>query len=153
MPEPFVVRPPVDDDFAAWQELYAGYADFYRTPLAADTAERLWHWLIDPQHVVEGLVCHAAHEQRPVGLLHFRACPHPLSASVIGFVDDMYIDTPHRGAGVADALVTALAQQAERRGWARLRWVTQADNGRGRALYDRYTGGPSEFIMYDWRQP
>jgi len=47
-------------------------------------------------------------------------------------------------------LFTALRDHAERRGWTAFRWITQHFNGRGRAFYDRYTGGPTDFIMSQW---
>jgi len=51
-----------------------------------------------------------------------------------------------------DALIIALKDLAAKRGWPVIRWITQHFNERGRAFYDRYTGGPSDFIMYQWNQ-
>lgn len=148
----FRTSAPQAADRGDWEKLYTGYAVFYGTELTPAIAERVWGWLLDADHVLEGLLAHDAAGQC-VGLIHIRACPHPLSGSTIGFVDDMYVAESARGSGVADALVDGLARLAQIRGWQRVRWVTQHYNARGRALYDRVTGGPSDFIMYNWANP
>jgi hypothetical protein len=47
-------------------------------------------------------------------------------------------------------MFAALKDLAATRGWPTIRWITQHFNERGRAFYDRYTGGASDFIMYQW---
>ena len=130
-----------------WRALFEGYAEFYKTSLTDGIADQVWEWLLDPDHVFEGLI--ARDEQgKARGIAHVRACPRSLSGCDIGFVDDMFVDPDARGSGAADALVTRLRELAAERGWPSIRWVTQHFNERGRAFYDRYTGGPSDFIMY-----
>ena len=142
------VRSLIEADRWSWQGLYAGYARFYNALLSDEIADRLWGWLLDSRHPLEGLLCLTG--TTTIGLLHLRACPHPLSAQDIGFVDDLYVDADHRGSGAADRLALAARDIAIARGWPRLRWVTQFYNTAGRRVYDRYTGGPSDFILYDW---
>lgn len=137
-------------DRSEWLSLFHGYAGFYDVPISADTAEKVWSWLLDPDHVLEGLL--VRNEQgRAVGLVHVRACPRSLSASDVGFLDDMYVAPEARGSGAADALFEGLRIMATERGWPVIRWITQHFNERGRAFYDRYTGGSSDFIMYQWK--
>jgi GNAT superfamily N-acetyltransferase len=64
----------------------------------------------------------------------------------------MFILPEARGSGAADALFSALKSLATTLRWPTIRWITQHFNKRGRAFYDRYTGGPSDFIMYQWNQ-
>jgi hypothetical protein len=45
---------------------------------------------------------------------------------------------------------TDFVANADKSEWPTIRWITQHFNERGRAFYDRYTGGPSDFIMYQW---
>ena len=137
------------DDQAVWRELFNGYAAFYGAPMNDEIAQRVWRWLHDPEHVLEGIVVEDAAGQ-VVGFVHVRACPRPLGGNEIGFLDDMFVDPAARGSGAADALFTALRELAERRGWPAVRWVTQHFNERGRGFYDRYTNGPSDFILYHW---
>lgn len=134
-------------DEAQWKQLFYAYADFYQTPMDDAIAARVWAWLLDPAHPLEGLAAKTA-DGRMVGIVHVRACPRSLGGCEIGFVDDMFVAPDARGSGAADALVLALKQLAGQRGWPTLRWITQHFNERGRALYDRYTGGPSDFIVY-----
>ena len=135
--------------FAQWRPLFAGYAEFYGTELTEAVAERVWSWLHDPEHLLEGLLARDA-SGRAVGLAHVRACPRPLSGQTIGFLDDLYVVPDARGSGAADALFDALAARARERGWPAIRWLTQEFNYRGRAFYDRYTGAKSDFLMYQW---
>lgn len=138
------------DDKAEWRVLFDGYADFYGVPMDDATADKVWGWLLDPDHVLEGMVARDGNGNI-VGLAHIRACPRPLGGCDIGFLDDMYVLPEARGSGAADALLEGLRTLATERGWPALRWITQHFNERGRAFYDRYTSGPSDFIMYQWK--
>ena len=139
------------DDKSEWRALFQGYADFYKTTMTDEVADQVWDWLLDPHHVFEGLIVRNDQGQA-LGIAHVRACPRSLSGCDIGFVDDMFVDPNARGSGAADALVAKLLDLAEERGWPSIRWVTQHFNERGRAFYDRYTGGPSDFIMYQLKR-
>lgn len=141
------ITPLADQDKTDWYRLFQGYAEFYKTSLTEEAAEKVWQWLMDPDHVFEGLIMRDANKQA-IGIVHFRACPRSLSGGDIGFVDDIFIDPESRGSGAADVFVARLEAIARERGWPLLRWVTQHFNDRGRAFYDRHTGGPSDFIMY-----
>lgn len=44
------------DDKPEWRSLFEDYAEFYKTPLTDETADQVWDWLVDPDHVFEGLV-------------------------------------------------------------------------------------------------
>ncbi|MGF1623669.1 MAG: GNAT family N-acetyltransferase [Alphaproteobacteria bacterium] len=128
--EPLAARHKAD-----WLRLYAGYAAYYHAPLTAEGAEVVWGWLTDPGHVFEGLVARVG--DRLVGLVHFRAMPSPLRASEIGFIDDLFVDPERRGSGAAEALIEGVYAVAGTRGWPLVRWITQDDNYRARAVYDR----------------
>ncbi|WP_328185274.1 GNAT family N-acetyltransferase [Marinobacter sp. OP 3.4] len=139
-------------DKPQWRTLFNGYADFYGVPMDDTIADTVWSWLLDPNHVLEGLVVRDE-GGAVVGLAHVRACPRPLGGCEMGFLDDMFVAPEARGTGAADALFEALRNLAAERGWPSVRWITQHFNERGRAFYDRYTNGPSDFIMYQWKQP
>ncbi|MFW5823389.1 MAG: GNAT family N-acetyltransferase [Marinobacter sp.] len=135
------------EDKPDWRPLFVGYAAFYRTPITDRIADEVWAWLLDPDHVLEGLMVRSQ-DGKAVGMAHVRACPRSLTGGYIGFLDDMFVVPEARGTGAADALFSRLNALAHARGWAALRWITQHFNERGRAFYDRYTGGPSDFIVY-----
>ena len=141
----------IDTDKNEWRALFDGYADFYSVVMNDEIADRVWHWLLDPTHVLEGLLTRES-TGLAVGIAHVRACPRPLGGGDVGFLDDMFVLPEARGSGAADALFAALRDLADTRGWPSIRWITQHFNARGRAFYDRYTGGPSDFIMYQWHR-
>jgi GNAT superfamily N-acetyltransferase len=147
----FNVQPLDDSDKVEWRKLFDGYAEFYTAPMDDATADRVWGWLLDPAHVLEGILVRDGHGSA-VGFAHVRACPRPLGGCDIGFLDDMFVAPQSRGSGAADALFSKLREVAVERDWPAIRWITQHFNERGRAFYDRYTDGPSDFIMYQWKQ-
>ena len=130
------ITPPRPADFAQWRQLYEGYAAFYRMPMSDETARRVWGWLLDPQHGLEALVARSA-EHGVIGLAHFRAMPRPLSGSVAGFLDDLFVAPEMRGRRIADRLISAMAELGRQRGWTLIRWLTGDNNYRGRGVYDR----------------
>ena len=128
------IRRPGTADFAQWSRLYAGYAAFYGVEQTEAMRARVWSWIHNPEHEVEGLV--AETEGALVGLAHFRAFARPLSASVGGFLDDVFVDPAARGSGVAKALIGAVEAEGRSRGWTVLRWITAENNYRARSVYD-----------------
>ncbi len=142
------IRPVGAQDRAGWEALYKGYADFYRVEQTAEMRERVWSWLMDPGHEVEGLVAEAP--QGLVGLAHFRPFSRPIAASVGGFLDDLFVLPDMRGQRVADALIEAVAAEGRARGWSIIRWITAEDNYRARGVYDRLATR-TNWVTYDIR--
>ncbi|MFF9851074.1 GNAT family N-acetyltransferase [Streptomyces litmocidini] len=142
-----VIRPVREGDFDQWRALYRGYADFYRVEQSEEAARLVWSWIHDPAHEVEGLVAEAA-DGRLVGLAHFRPFARPLSASVGGWLDDLFVAPADRGSGVADLLLDALRGIGAERGWSVVRWITADDNHRARSVYDR-VATRTMWVTYD----
>jgi GNAT superfamily N-acetyltransferase len=130
-----------------WERLYAGYAAFYQVEQTPEMRARVWGWIQDPDHEVEGLVALGA-DGRAVGLAHFRAFARPLAASTGGFLDDLFVAPEARGSGAAQALIEAVAAIGRERGWSVVRWITAEDNGRARAVYDRLAAR-TRWVTYD----
>jgi len=130
------IGPPRPEDKADWRRLYDGYVIFYKRQPSDEVAETVWRWLHDSAHVLEALVARDA-SGRVVGLAHFRAMPRPSTGSMAGFLDDLFVDPGHRGAGVADRLIGRMKEIAKERGWTVIRWLTADDNYRARGVYDR----------------
>lgn len=143
---PSIVRPePAHRD--AWNRLYTGYATFYGVTQTEAMRDKVWSWLLDPAHPVEAYLA-VVEDRGPVGLAHFRAFARPLSATTGGFLDDLFVEPAARGTGVADALITAVAEEGRRRGWSVIRWITAADNARARSVYDRIAVA-TPWVTYD----
>jgi len=131
------IRPLTTQDRAGWEPLFKGYGEFYKRPVSPETADRVWSWLMDPAHVVEGLIVLDDHG-KAVGMAHFRALPRPLAGQTAGFLDDLFVDPAARGARVAAAILDRLKEIGRERGWALFRWLTADDNFRARGVYDRH---------------
>lgn len=129
------IRKPMAADRARWEELYAGYADFYRVVQTAPMRARVWDWINDPTSEVEAFV--AETPSGLVGLAHFRQFARPLAAATGGFLDDLFVDPAARGSGAARALIEAVSDEGRTRGWTVIRWITADHNYRARGLYDQ----------------
>ncbi|WP_323009783.1 GNAT family N-acetyltransferase [Paracoccus sp. (in: a-proteobacteria)] len=142
-----IIRAITAEDAEAWRKLYSGYANFYSTPMADDILDRTWAWLLDPAHPLEGLIALTDGGQL-VGLVHYRPFPKPLFGQDAGFLDDLFVDPGRRGSGVGRALINAVATAARERGWPLVRWITAADNGPARRLYDDVAKA-TPWVTYD----
>ncbi|WP_119165077.1 GNAT family N-acetyltransferase [Algihabitans albus] len=138
-------RPPVAADKDRWAELFRGYMTFYDVPPEEAVVERVWAWLFDPDHEIEGLV--AELEGRIVGLAHYQPMARTLGANEVGYLSDLFTDPNVRGRGIGRALIDATLEASCHRGWPLLRWLTQEFNYAGRRLYDTYAPR-SDFIVY-----
>ena len=134
-------------DHADWARLYAGYAEFYKVAQTGAMRAKVWGWLHDPACEVEGLVAVDA-AGRVIGIAHFRPYHRPLSASVGGFLDDLFVAPDARGSGAAQALIAGIEAIGRSRGWSVIRWITAADNSRARAVYDRVAAA-TPWVTYD----
>jgi ribosomal protein S18 acetylase RimI-like enzyme len=143
MSQPTTVRALRLEDKRSWRRLYRGYIRFYG--VAEADIDIVWSWLIDPHHVLRGLL--ALRDGRAIGLAHYRAVPRPLHGSVAGYLDDLFVEAAARGSGAADALMGALRHIAASHRWTEVRWITRSDNARARAFYDRYAEA-TDLITY-----
>ncbi len=141
-----IIRKPTDADRAEWETLYAGYAAFYKVTQTPEMRATVWGWIHDPVQQTEGLV--AELDGQLIGLTHFRPYSRPLSASIGGFLDDLFVDPAARGSGAAQALIDAVCDTGRARGWTVIRWITAEDNYRARGLYDR-VADRTKWVTYD----
>ena len=141
------VRPLAVGDQPDWARLYAGYADFYKVVQTDAMRATVWGWLLDPVCEVEGLVAVDA-AGRVIGIAHLRGFRRPLTASIGGYLDDLFVDPDARGSGAAQALIAGVEALGRARGWSVIRWITAADNTRARAVYDRVALA-TPWVTYD----
>lgn len=131
-------------DRAAWETLARGYMDFYQTSQSATAYEATWRRLTSGS----GPDAFAARiGGRLVGIVHYLFHAAVWTHDVC-YLEDLYVDEPFRGRGVARALIERVAQEARERGASRLYWHTQNENRRARALYDKVAAF-SGFIRYE----
>jgi GNAT superfamily N-acetyltransferase len=134
-------------DRAAWQALYTGYGEFYEAPLSQENADRVWGWLLDPQHESFALVA-VDDDDRPIGLAHYREFARPLAGRTGIHLDDLFTAPDARGSGAASALIARLKDLATERGCDVVRWITANDNATAQRLYDRLATR-TEWVTYD----
>lgn len=140
------VREPTDKDFFAWLDLYAGYGDFYSTPLTDDKAVLVWSWLTDAAHEENAFVA-VADGGDLVGLAHYREFARPLAGGRGLFLDDLFVAPAQRGRGVGRSLISAVKERAESLGLNTVRWITGSDNQTAMKLYDTVADRTS-WVMY-----
>ena len=122
-------------DKEQWQELYKGYANFYKVEMNIQILEKVWFWLNDKNHEVNGIVYEI--DGNIVALAHYRRMPRPLKGQDIGFLDDLFVEPIHRGKKIGEKLLNELKNISKSKGWGLIRWLTHDDNLRAKALYDR----------------
>ncbi len=141
------VRRVDDDEFFTWLDLYAGYGEFYETPLTDEKAVLVWSWLTDPSHELEAYF--ALNEAgEPIGLAHVRVFSRPLAGSRGLFLDDLFVAPDARGEGAATAILETLRTRALDEGLSVVRWITAADNEAAKRVYDRLAQ-KTEWVTYD----
>lgn len=143
----FYLRALRAEDLDEWRTVYAQFAEHYTVPVRVEDQDRVWSWLMDPDHPLEVLAA-IDPEGRIRGLAHFRAFPRPLAGSTGCFLDDLVVDRSAHGSGAADALLHGVRQIAAERGWTVVRWLTADNNYRARRLYDAFALR-TMWVVYD----
>jgi len=134
-------------DREAWSALYAGYADYYQVTQTEQMRDTVWSWLHDSTHEVSGFI--AVNETGDaLGLAHYRPFARPLSATVGGFLDDLFVSPSARGHEIGKLLIAAVVEVAREKNWSVVRWLTAEDNYRARSSYDKIAT-KSKFLTYD----
>ena len=107
------VRRVDDNEFFTWLDLYAGYGEFYETPLTDEKALLVWSWLTDS--VARAEAYFAVNEAgEPIGLAHVREFARPLDGSRGLYLDDLFVSPDARGEGAATALLESLRDAGPR---------------------------------------
>ena len=122
-------------DKEQWENLYEGYAKFYKVEMNKTILKTVWNWIHDKNHEVEGIVYEI--NNKIVGLAHYRKMPRPLRGQEIGFLDDLYVDPDYRRKGIGEKFLNYLKELSKSRGWNLIRWLTHDDNIKAKSLYDR----------------
>jgi GNAT superfamily N-acetyltransferase len=131
-----VVRPIAGSDRVAWEQLFVDYGVFYETTIGASVVSGVWRWLMDETHEVRALVA-VADDGTLVGFANYRRYARSFTAADGWNLDDLYVSPAARGAGVATALIEAVADACGAAGGGTLRWITAASNETAQRVYDR----------------
>ena len=128
-----------------WNVLYAAYADYYKVEQDQEMRDRTWSWIMEGR-----IICLMAvnEEGRPVAFAHIREFLRPLSSTVAGYLDDLFVDSSQRGGGAVELLFDAAKALGREKSWSVIRWITRDDNYRARSVYDR-VATRTNWITYD----
>jgi GNAT superfamily N-acetyltransferase len=133
------------DERAAWQPLWKGYLDFYRTSVKPEVYDATWARLHDPHEpmwLLGGYV-----DGSLLGIVHYL---YHRSCWTIGdycYLQDLFVAEAARGRGLGRALIEAVYSEARAAGASRVYWLTHETNTTARALYDTLADRPG-FIQY-----
>ena len=141
------IRPISTSDFESWSILYSTYADFYQVNQTEEMRNQVWSWLHKPNHEVKGFIA-VNDEGVAVGLAHYRTFSRPLSATVGGFLDDLFVTPTARGNEVGKKLIEAVTKVGKEKNWSVIRWITAEDNYRARSTYDKLAN-QTKWVTYD----
>lgn len=141
------VRPLGDKDFFSWLGLFEGYSEFYESELTDEKALRVWSWIIDKNHDLDGAV--AVNDAGDfIGFAHYRKYPRTLSADLGLFLDDLFVVTDERSAGVGRALMDFVKGFAGQHHLKQIQWLTAADNETAQKFYDE-VGTRTDWVTYE----
>ncbi|MFI5060260.1 MAG: GNAT family N-acetyltransferase [Actinomycetales bacterium] len=141
------VRRVEDNEFFTWLDLYAGYGEFYKTPLTDEKALLVWSWITDKNHELEAYFA-LNDEGEPIGLAHVRPFARPLDGTRGLYLDDLFVAPDARGDGAGKAILEALRDRARTEGFSVVRWITAKDNEAARHVYDQ-VAEKTKWVTYD----
>jgi GNAT superfamily N-acetyltransferase len=148
------IREATASDFPALMPLLRGYCDFYEAAPSDEGLDRMARAVIAaPEQEAFMLV---AEDEDSGELVGFAACGwkwSSLRAARIVVLEDLFVAESARGHGHADALIEASAEVAKRNGAPVVTWLTQPNNHRAQAVYDRVGGRSEPFLEYELELP
>ena len=133
-------------DKEKWEKLYNAYADFYKVPMNSRILDTLWNWILDDNHIVNG-ICYEL-EGNIVGIAHYRTMPRPIKGQYIGFLDDLFVEPEFRGQQIAQKLIIYLKSLSKANNWNGIRWITHSSNENAKKLYDKIANNTG-FELYE----
>jgi GNAT superfamily N-acetyltransferase len=133
------------EDRDAWLPLWRGYQDFYRVDIPPSVSDQTFARLLDPDEPMAAAL--AWRGETAEGLVHFirhRSC---WTAGDYCYLQDLFVASASRGAGVGRKLIEHVYDEAARWGCARVYWLTHETNAAAMKLYDRIAER-SGFVQY-----
>jgi GNAT superfamily N-acetyltransferase len=138
-----------ESDLDALLPLVRGYCDFYGVSPSDEALLALSRALIaDPEREGLQLIARDA-DGSAVGFATVYWTWQTLAASRLAVMNDLFVTDAARGTGLADRLIEACREHAERHGATTLAWQTAKDNHRAQTVYERVGAGRSEWFDYE----
>lgn len=144
-----IIRSALPADEPAWRKLWAGYCEFYNAQLPDEVTQRTWTRILDPDSAVMCIVAEV--DGQVYGFANCVVHENTWETQPVCYLEDLFVEPSARGRGLGTALIEWLRNSMRAEGWARLYWMTRADNVQARTLYDRFTQADG-FVRYQIRQ-
>ena len=143
-----VIRPVQKSERTEWEQLFLGYADFYKVTLEPTAMDAVWEWIFDSEN---DFWCDVAldRENQIIGFTQYQLMHRSLSGGMVVYLSDLFVKPKTRGTGAGRQLIDHVFGFARNNGITNVRWLTQDFNYAARHLYDSY-GRKSDFILYSF---
>ena len=76
-------------DESQWRQLLMEYGAECETVLSPEVVDRLWSWIVDPQHQINCAIA-AEIQEEVLGFVHFRSYERALTASTGMHIEDIF---------------------------------------------------------------
>ena len=139
------IRPVPPGERAAWEPLWTGYLEFYKTAVRSEVYDSTWTRLQDPAEPMHLLGAYV--DGKLLGIVHFiyhRTC---WTIGDYCYLQDLFVAEDARKLGLGRALIEAVYKAAHEAGASRVYWLTHESNATARVLYDKLATWPG-FIVY-----
>jgi GNAT superfamily N-acetyltransferase len=146
---PCIIRAALPADEAIWRQLWSAYCEFYRAQVPDEVTSRTWKRILDPDSQIMCVVAEV--EGQVYGFANCVVHENTWESQAICYLEDLFVLPAARRRGIASALLEWLRNAMRAEAWARLYWVTRADNAEARGLYDRFAQADG-FVRYVIRQ-
>ncbi len=139
------IRLVTKDDQQSWTDLWKLYLEFYETSRPPEVYQTTWDRIIDPDEDMYAIMAFDA--GKPVGLVDFLYHKSFWDIEDRVYLNDLYVDSSCRGAGIGQMLVKAVENHAKEHNVALVYWLTSTDNVQAQILYDKIATRTS-FVKY-----
>ena len=130
-----------------WRNLVEEYSAVSDTSVTDQAMDRLWAWILDPDRQ---MICIVSETEGGdlLGFAHVRPYERGLTASMGLYLEDLFVTEHARGKHVADDLLRHIFKYAKDLRCDMVSWMTEDDNYRARAAYDRHAEA-QDWIVYE----
>lgn len=142
-PTGLTIGPLEPADRKTWEELFAGYNEFYGRTMPAEFFDHSW------AEFTTGTRMHALAARIDgdlVGIVHFLTHASTTAPDSC-YLQDLFTTPAARGRGVGRALIAAVTDWARTQNCGRVYWSTHESNATARRLYDQVAENRG-FIIY-----
>lgn len=137
------VRPLCAEDYARWLPLW----DANNQGQSDDTVTFVtWQRLTDPDDKQVNGLC-AEMNGELMGIVHYILHPTTGAINPVCYMQDVFVSPDHRRKGIGKRLVLEVTKIGQQEKWARMYWITQANNTEARAMYQNF-GIALNFTFY-----